>query len=217
MALAEMRPSPISTPEATKEVRRGSLQQGKDLATDILNQINMAHKLLGHFGPSFGPLLIRSSYNPLGVTVPSDVSLKQRKKILEAAFNPISSKEVSSEYDIWSLSEQHARQMVLIALGFWPTTDEFSSTFNIPWKAAAHGRNSTPPYFLAKTSNKKVFLVLTPRVVYEDTNETVLAEDIVVAPNKKALHKAWLNRNSALNGSRDKPLALSELSKPVAA
>lgn len=188
---------------AENNTRILAIQQGKDLATDILNQIDMAHKLLEHFGPSFGPLLIRSTYNPLGVTVPSDSNLEQWKKTLEADFNPISPEEVSDEYSSWRLREKHTRQMVLITLGFTPTTDESSSTFNIPWKAASHNKNSDPPYFYARTSDKNVFLVLTPKIVDKDTNETVLVEDIVVVPYKKALRKALLNRNTALNGSRD--------------
>ena len=186
-------PPPRKPAENIKHIQ--ALQEGKDDAIDTLNQINIADKLVGRFGP----ILIK--YNNVTI-IPSDSRIEEMADILEAEFDPSFPKEVSDKFSMGELAHKHTRYTVLIELGFKPTKDNSGDRFIMPWQRKTDKKGKFL-YFFVGTNKPNVFLALTPTAYSQ--GETWLEESLVVAPNEDYFHNFCRRdiSNNPPNGSRD--------------
>lgn len=184
---------------AENNARILAIQQGKDLAIETLEQIDLFSKLIRRFVPSFGPILVKYHNTTL---IPATSRHEEMPNILEAEFDPHSIQESSNDNSMVNVADGHKRRAVLIELGFQLTKEQSGSRFTIPWKKRFDRRGKIL-YFFAPTNRPDAFLTLTPENAGQ--GEIWLAEDLTVAQNEKAFHDFWQAtlKNKAPHGSRD--------------
>lgn len=179
-----------------------ALQEGKGLATETLEQIDLFSKLVRRLGP----ILVKYNNTTL-ITATS--SHEEMPNILETEFDPHPIQKSSNDNNkvdnsMVNVADGHKRRAVLIELGLGiePTVDKSGSRFNISWKKR-FGKKGKFLYFFARTNRPDVFLTLTPEKAGQD--EIWLAEDLIVAQSEEAFHDFWQAtlKNKAPHGSRD--------------